>query len=244
MNLFVFFLIFIVVALQILIIRKIKWIMVEFENIKCYGDNLFRQNECLLGIYKELKFTTSLPLTRGWAGSPDFLWHLSRQILKLKPKVVVECSCGTSTVVISKSLQVNGYGKVYSLENGINYLENTLYEIKKHDLMDYSNLILSPLVDYDINNEKWPWYSINELIKSLKIDMLVIDGPVMNLRSQARYPAVPLLFNLLSEDAVILLDDARRDDEVEIVKKWIKEYDLCVEKLDCEKGCVLLRKTN
>lgn len=72
--------------------------------------------------------------------------------------------------------------------------------------------------------------------------MLVIDGPVENLRVQARYPALPLLFSFLSTDGVILLDDARRGDEVEIVKRWKIDYNLHVEYLGCEKGCALLKK--
>lgn len=143
-------------VIQLFIFYKIKWVLSEFHSIKSYGDNLFRQNECLIGIYKELDFKKSLPLTRGWAGSPDFLWHLSQYVLSLKPKVVVECSSGVSTVVISRCLQINNAGMVYSLENEMEFLTKTKDNLKKHDLLEFSTLMYSPLIDYELNNENWP----------------------------------------------------------------------------------------
>jgi len=55
-------------------------------------------------------------------------------------------------------------------------------------------------------------------------DLLIIDGPPNGTQHLARYPALPILFHLLSEDVAVLLDDAFRVDEREIVKLWQKEF--------------------
>jgi hypothetical protein len=73
--------------------------------------------------------------------------------------------------------------------------------------------------------------------------MLIIDGPPGNIQHLARYPALPLLFHLLSDDVVVLLDDAFRADEREIVKRWLKEFGgFSLEEIDAEKGAAILRR--
>jgi hypothetical protein len=55
----------------------------------------FSQLEALAGIFIELGFKKSLPPTRGWAASPDFLREMHYMhyttIRKSSPSVVVEC---------------------------------------------------------------------------------------------------------------------------------------------------------
>lgn len=50
---------------------------------------LFRQLEALQGLYAELGLEKSLPGTRGWAASPDFLMELVRHARAAKPLIVV-----------------------------------------------------------------------------------------------------------------------------------------------------------
>ncbi len=77
-----------------------------------------------------------------------------------------------------------------------------------------------------MNGKTWNWYDLPDLDKLPgKIDMLVVDGPPWKLQHLARYPALPVLFKYLSDNAVIILDDGNRPDEKEIVKLWKKEYD-------------------
>ena len=73
--------------------------------------------------------------------------------------------------------------------------------------------------------------------------MLVIDGPPGFIQKNARYPALPLLFDKLSEDCVIFLDDAARHDEKEIVDLWLNEHpELEHRFFDTERGCSIFTK--
>src|SRR5690242_20570642 len=67
----------------------------------------FRQVEALAGIFLELGITHSLPPTRGWAASPDFLREIAVHVLHARPGVIVECGSGVSTVVLARCLQKN-----------------------------------------------------------------------------------------------------------------------------------------
>src|SRR6185295_577572 len=75
------------------------------------------------------------------------------------------------------------------------------------------------------------------------IDLLVVDGPPGDVGDLARYPALPLLHERLSDNAVILLDDASRRDMRLILDLWLREFDnFDLERIDTEKGAAILRK--
>ena len=58
----------------------------------------------------------------------------------------------------------------------------------------------------------------------------------------ARYPALPVLADRLAEGAYILLDDTERDDEQEILNRWIHEFSVkIISTPKLEKGAVLLQ---
>jgi hypothetical protein len=80
-------------------------------------ENSFRQIEALIGIYEETQINRALPPTRGWAASPDFLRNLCISVAEEKPKTIVECSSGISTLIAAACLKRQGSGHVYSLEH-------------------------------------------------------------------------------------------------------------------------------
>lgn len=205
---------------------------------------LFRQIETLHSLYLDLDLRKSLPPTRGFAGSPDFLRELTHHALSKKPKTIVECSSGVSTLVLARCMQLNGQGMVYSMEHDPEYAQKTRALLQNHGLAGWACVIDAPLGTYRFKGEEWPWYSTQNLPHDLQIDMLVIDGPPMNIRPLSRYPAGPILFPRLAGHGAVFLDDAAREDETEILRFWRAEFpDLRQTDLYCEKGCIALHKT-
>lgn len=202
---------------------------------------LFRQMEALHALYTELQLQRSLPATRGWAASPDFLLELARHALSERPQVVVECSSGTSTLVLARCMQLNGCGKVYSLEHDPHYAKATRAELARHGLAPWAEVLDSPLTAQEFRSATWPWYETAGLPAG-RIGMLAIDGPPQATRRLARYPAGPALFARLAPGAAVFLDDAKRPDEQEILRRWANEYpEMQQQMLNCEKGAALLR---
>ena len=73
--------------------------------------------------------------------------------------------------------------------------------------------------------------------------MLIVDGPAESTEPVIRYPAVPMLHDRLSDDSVILLDDADGTEEERIVALWLEQFeDLTAEKLPLENGAHVIRK--
>jgi predicted O-methyltransferase YrrM len=206
------------------------------------SDNLYHQLALLLGLYRELDLDKSLPGTRGWAASPDFLMVLARHALDHKPATVVECSSGTSTVVLARCMQLNGGGMVYSLEHDPVYARQTNEQLARHGLSDFAQVLVAPITAATVGADKWQWYD-RSVLPQISIDMLVIDGPPESTGPLARYPAGPLLFPQLGASAAVFLDDAARPDETAIAAKWQAAFPhLDQTRLFCEKGCLKLQR--
>lgn len=212
------------------------------REIKTHLQVHFRQEEALAGLFLELGFKHGLPVTRGWAASPDFLREIALHALHARPKVIIECGSGVSTVVLARCSQMNQAGHVCSLEHLSEHAEKTRQELERHGLKDWATVLTAPLGSYELNGETYAWYSTEEL-PSVEFDMLVIDGPPSGTSKLARYPAGPLLFGHLNPTATVFLDDADRQEERTILQRWSREFhEFNQEKRDCEKGCAILRK--
>lgn len=191
---------------------------------------------------KLLGFSTTLPVVEKWSAAADFLKIISDYCLQNKPETIVECSSGTSSLVLSQCCQINQYGHVYSLENGEEFVTRTQDYLATHLFEKYCNIIHAPLKGYHLGSEQYQWYDLKNL-PDIKIDMLVVDGPPGFLQDKSRYPALPLLHDLMSENCTVFLDDAAREDEQEIVSTWLREYpEFQSEYVGNERGCAILTR--
>jgi hypothetical protein len=176
-----------------------------------------------------------------WSAAPDFLELIVGHALSARPANVVECSSGLTTLMLAKCCELNGFGKVFSLENGAEFAADTRAEIERHALEKYADVIEAPLTGYELGDREYRWYALDGLSVHT-IDMLVIDGPPGFIQRHSRYPALPLLFDRLAEGCTIFLDDAARADERQIVEMWSREFPAVEhEYVEAERGCSILR---
>ena len=187
-----------------------------------------------------LGFDQELPVSRNWSAAADFLHVIARHCLANKPAVIVECSSGLTTLVLAGCCRLNGCGHVYSLENGDDYAANTRDVLDGFSLNEFATVIHAPLQNTAIGGDDYLWYSLDEL-HATDIDMLVIDGPPGFLQKHSRYPAMPLLYDRLSDGCAVFLDDAARDDEKAIVGLWRAMYPSASHStIATERGCAVL----
>lgn len=192
--------------------------------------------ETRLGLNKEL------PIVKDWSAAADFLGVISHHCLVHKPQMIVECSSGSSSVVLAQCCLLNQCGHVYSLENDEQYVSQTRQYLDDFLLSEYCDVIHAPLQEWSLVDETYQWYGLNGF-PDIEIDMLVIDGPPGFLQKHSRFPALPLLEDKLAKDCVIFLDDAAREDEQELVKRWLAMYpEFRFEYIDNERGCSILTR--
>jgi len=207
-------------------------------------DQHYRQIEALFSLFSIIKPNYPLPSMRNWAIAPDFANLIVSHIYEFKPKVILEAGSGISTLIAAYCLQEIGEGTIVSLENTEKFAINTADNVVKHGLQNIAKVIHAPMEEITIAEETWLWYDTQQIKHLTSIDMLIIDGPPSHIQKMARYPALPLLFSMLSENAVVLFDDSKREDERKIIERWLREFhNLQCEWVDTEKGAAILHKT-
>ena len=225
-----------------------KQITDHARNTYIKSDLDFSQIESLLGLYNTLNPKLILPSTRGWAASPDFLALICNWIFKLQHKSrdihILEASSGVSSVVIGYCLAKKGRGNLTSLENDESYMKKTRQMILDHALEGYVDVVHAPLVTHELKDQRMRWYNLENLKKSHSFDLVVVDGPPVTEGKYARFPCLPLIYNFLHNDAVILLDDADRQSERLIVDEWLKLYpEWSCQFVELEKGAAILSRS-
>lgn len=205
----------------------------------------FRQIESLLALGQVLDLSRPLPATRSWAASPDLLVVLEREVFRGKPRLVVECGGGVSSIVIAHGLRAHG-GRLVVLEHDAQFAEVTRSNLAEQGLADIVDVRHAPLTRVEgltLEGHGFHWYDPAAIADLRDIDLLVVDGPPESTGELARYPALPLLWPSLSERAVIVMDDTIREAEQRISAAWQGEHaELRVEALRLEKGCHILRR--
>lgn len=193
-------------------------------------------------IQEKLGLPRALPYTPDWSAAADFIELIVEYGLRHQPELIVECSSGLTTLVLARCCQLNQRGRVISLENGEPYAEQTRQQLHEFGLNDYAQVLHAPLKKITLAGIEYDWYDLQSL-PALSIEMLVIDGPPGFMQKNSRYPALPLLFPQLADQASVFLDDAVRDDEKELVAQWLLEYpDMAHQYHHTERGCSVLFK--
>ena len=215
----------------------------QLEAVVQAGRLTSQQVAGLFSIYTMLHPEAPLPPFGGWAITPDTGAYLMRSIHDRRPGLIVEAGSGLSTTLIGLALKMLGRGRLISLEHDLTYLEATAHDIERHRVEDYVELVHAPLLPVDIGGEQWIWYDLSATSIDEPVDMLVVDGPPGTIAPHARYPALPLMWQSLAPDAVIVLDDANRAQEREVVERWLKEYPECsFTQIDNDRGTAELHR--
>lgn len=206
--------------------------------VRSRGD--FGQVEAMIDLRALLRPRAPLPRLRGWAASPDVLRLLIERIAVTRPKLIVECGSGASSVWLGYAVERYGEGRVVALEHDERHLRATRDLVTAHGLDAIVEVRHAPLTPW----RSFPWYDTAALTDLNDIGLVFVDGPPGNTGHLARYPAVPLLLPRCSPSAVIVLDDTKRPEEQEIVERWLREFpELSATAFPMEKGAMVFQRS-
>lgn len=161
----------------------------------------------------------------GWSIDPFLGRYLVQHITNEKPNTILELGSGASTLIIAKTLQlINTENRIHiAVDHEEKYLNISRECARINELEDQVNWLHCPLANYKEFGKLW-YSELVEHLQDKKIDLLIVDGPPGPLQPHSRYPALPIIYPFLNEHCTIILDDAIREQEQEIVEKWISEY--------------------
>lgn len=184
---------------------------------------LYAQVEALIGLYRDLDGLPSLPPLRNWAVSPDTARRLHALVRTYRPKHVVECGSGASTVMLGHLRLAGMVETITSLDHDPVYVELTRRNLRDAGLLDEVDLVHAPLVERQFDGGPALWYDVDHTGLD-PIDLLIVDGPPSSTGPQARFPALPILAPRLAPGCLIVIDDYERDDEQAMVERWSEAY--------------------
>lgn len=223
------------------------------------SSNTVRQIENFISVDRFLNEGRKPLSFHDWPISPDIALYLLNKLLEEEFDLIIELGSGTSTVLISKTLQQlkRTKTKFYSFEHNEKYKAKTLKSLSEVG-EEYFNVVHAPLSMIEIDNCDYHYYSIPDEIfsylNSLKINkyfkaMILVDGPPGGLNALARLPALYVFSDIIkNSNSTVVIDDANRIDEKKILDIWKEELksegvSFDIENVKTEKGCVIL-KTN
>lgn len=160
----------------------------------------------------------------GWAADPLLVHTAVQLLIASRPRLVLECGSGSSTVILARCLRALGGGRIVSLDHDAGYARHTADLLLLHGLDDVATVVTAPLSDRELEGGTVRWYSAEyEPFLQEHIDVLLVDGPPGSTASRARYPALPMLREHLAPECWILMHDGDRPDERAIAQSWRDE---------------------
>jgi hypothetical protein len=150
-----------------------------------------------------------------WSLKLDSALWLSKLISSADFRVLVECGCGISTVLMALHLQ-ESRARIVSLEQDLLWMERTRAALDALGLGERVELVHAPLEPVSFSSRGYQAHSL-EGLGGTKADFLLIDAPPESI---GRMGTLPHLSSNLNSGAVVVLDDASRFGEFECIENW------------------------
>lgn len=135
---------------------------------------------------------------------------------------ILECGSGLSTILVGVIAQRRGL-QHWALEHTPAWADKVRNALK-HYRIDAVLLCLTRLKEYG----EFCWYDAPLSSMPERFALVICDGPPGGTRG-GRYGLVPVMRERLAPGCVVLLDDARREQERAIARRWEAELNS-----DCE----------
>jgi hypothetical protein len=149
----------------------------------------------------------------GFAGRMEYLTAVCALAQRVRGPIL-ECGSGATTLLLAAEAGRRGI-EVWSLEHLPPWRDKVLRAARR--ISPHVTVLLAPLRAYG----DFEWYTVPEDGWPGRFEMVVCDGPPWTTRG-GRYGLLPVMQDRLA-GATILLDDAHRSDEQEVLRRWATE---------------------
>jgi hypothetical protein len=180
-------------------------------------------------------------LQRGWANDgmaarTDYLAEVCRQAVRTTGPIL-ECGSGLTTLLLGLLAGRRGV-ETWTLEHLREW-----HQVLEASLVRYHvpniHLLLAPLRSFG----EFTWYDPPLAAMPPRFNLIVCDGPPSDT-SGGRYGVLPLLGDRLGSNTVLLLDDAERPTEAEVIRRWHSERSMVTSIKETPSGTYALAVVN
>jgi hypothetical protein len=157
----------------------------------------------------------------GFVANPEYLEAVAEHSVKTEGPVL-ECGSGVTTILMGILCGKRNIA-VWSLEHYDEWRQRVSGVLSDNEIAGV-HVCSAPLVEYG----EFVWYDPPLAQMPKAFSLVICDGPPGTTRG-GRYGLLPLLGDRLPPGATILLDDAGRPGEAELIKHWEKEAEFEIE---------------
>ncbi|MGI9021102.1 MAG: class I SAM-dependent methyltransferase [Solirubrobacterales bacterium] len=186
-----------------------------------------------------------LPWSEG-SMSPAGLATVATEISLAERRTILELGSGVSTIVLARLARELG-GRIWAVEHHPGWAGWVRRALERDGLSDIATVIDAPLAPHPAALEGAPWYSPQALQQAPAegIELLLVDGPpgYGEGMERSRYPALPVLGDRLAPGALVVLDDAQRPGEAEILSAWEEAEGFAFDRRPAERIAIGRRMT-
>lgn len=177
-----------------------------------------RDMNALLTLHRLAPLRGEPAATTSYSATPATLLALVDAVRALpEGTTVLEAGSGSSSVWMGLAAAGAARGvAVVALEHDPEYAEATRAAVARQGLEETVDVRLAPLAEAD----GAAWYDRAALHGVSRVSLLFVDGPPKSTGPDARFPAFEAAFDLLAEDARIVLDDTDRHEERACIERW------------------------
>ena len=172
-------------------------------------------------------------LQRGWANDgmaarTDYLAEVCRQAARTSGPIL-ECGSGLTTLLLGLLAGRRGI-ETWTLEHLPEWHRALTDTLARHEIRNV-HLLLTPLRSFG----DFTWYDPPLDALPRRFNLVVCDGPPSDTAS-GRYGVLPVLGDRIAANTVILLDDAERPTESEVLRRWHAERPMVTSLMEAPSG--------
>jgi predicted O-methyltransferase YrrM len=182
----------------------------------------------------------SLLLDSDYGIGEDAFAYIISIFSELNPKIILEFGSGASSIRLAQAFPET---EIVSIEGRSAYFEETLGLKKQYLSTNNLSIILAELGPRLLSTGLYYSYKLSRHVISGVLDGVIIDGPPHHTM-RGREACLQYAYNCLREGGVVVLDDARRQNEKQIVRNWELTYpeSFTIDLVDVGHGLAILRK--
>lgn len=173
----------------------------------------------------------------GYAANLEYLESVAKNCVETQGPIL-ECGSGATTILLGVLCERRNI-EVWSLEHFDEWRERVSETLKRSDISGV-HVCSSPLIEYG----EFVWYSPPLAQMPKEFSLVICDGPPGSTRG-GRYGLLPVIGDRIPPGATILLDDAGRPAELELIRRWESEAGFHTEIIESQgRGFAVMRRTS
>jgi hypothetical protein len=164
----------------------------------------------------------------GYSANLDYLEEVARRSVETKGPIL-ECGSGVTTILLG-ILSSRRKTEVWSLEHSSQW-ESRVTETLVTNGISGVHVCAASLLEYD----GFAWYDAPLSKMPSEFTLVICDGPPGTTKG-GRYGLLPVMGDLLPPGTTVLLDDAGRPGEIELIERWKTEFQFETERVKSPGG--------